>query len=85
MPSKQKRSQVLARLFAGKVTMEEAAASLGLSQRSVRRLRARFEEHGPPALAHGNTGRRPANAVDPDLARRVVAFAKASAYAKGFG
>jgi transposase len=71
-----RRAHVLARLLAGKVDVEEAALVLGLSERSVRRLRSRFVVEGPDALVHGNTGRRPAHALDPALARRVVAFAK---------
>lgn len=71
-----RRALVLARLLKGKVDREEAALLLGLSERSVRRLSARLVENGPAALVHGNTGRRPANALDPQIVARVVAFAK---------
>jgi len=70
------RALVLARLLKGRVDRAEAALLLGLSERSVRRLSARLVEGGPAALAHGNAGRRPTNALDPALAARVVAFAK---------
>lgn len=69
------RALVLARLLKGKVSREEAALLLGLSDRSVRRLSARLLADGPAALVHGNTGRRPAHALDPALAAKVVAFA----------
>jgi len=70
------RALVLARLLKGKVDREEAALLLGLSGRSIRRLTAALLAAGPGALVHGNVGRRPANAIDPALAARVVAFAK---------
>lgn len=70
------RALVLARLLKGKIDREEAALLLSLSERSIRRLSARLVECGPAALAHGNAGRRPANAIDAGLAARVVAFAK---------
>jgi transposase len=71
-----RRVLVLTRLIAGKVDPEEAALLLGLSPRQVRRLRARYLEQGPASLRHGNTGRRPAHALDPTLAARVVTLAK---------
>jgi transposase len=67
---------VLTRLIAGKVDPAEAALLLGLSVRSVRRLRSRYLDAGPAALAHGNRGRRPAHALGAALAARVVALAK---------
>ena len=71
-----RRALVLTRLIAGKVDPSEAALLLGLSPRSVRRLRAQYLERGPASLRHGNSGRRPAHALDPALAARVVALAK---------
>lgn len=71
-----RRVLVLTTLIAGKVDPAEAALLLGLSTRSIRRLRARYLERGPAALAHGNCGRRPAHALDPAVAARVVTLAK---------
>lgn len=70
------RALVLARLLKGKVDRDEATLLLGLSDRSVRRLTARLVADGPDALVHGNSGRRPVHALDPEIAARVVAFAK---------
>ncbi len=70
------RVEVIRGLVKGKVAVDEAALLLGLSVRSVRRLRERFLDGGPTTLAHGNTGRTPAHALDPALAARVVAFAQ---------
>jgi transposase len=71
-----RRVLVLTRLIAGKVDPSEAALLLGLSPRSIRRLRSGYLERGPASLAHGNTGRRPAHALDPRIAARVVQLAK---------
>jgi len=70
------RVEVIRRLLKGKVDVDEVALLLDLSARSVRRLRERFIDGGPEALRHGNIGRRPAHALDPALAARVVALAK---------
>lgn len=70
------RVDVIRRLLKGKVDVDEVALLLDLSPRSVRRLRERFIDGGPDALRHGNIGRRPAHALDPALAARVVALAK---------
>ncbi len=52
----QRRELMLAQLVAGKVEVREAALLLGLSERSVRRLRAWMVAAGPQALVHGNVG-----------------------------
>lgn len=71
-----KRALVLTRLVAQKIDVREAALALGISERSVRRLRALLIAEGPEALVHGNAGRRPAHALAPAVARRVIAAAK---------
>src|SRR6266508_2724781 len=73
-----KRALVLGRVVAGRLTIPEAALLLGLSERSVWRLKSRFvaAELDPAALAHGNAGRLAAHRLDPALAERVVAFTR---------
>ncbi|MBF6607067.1 MAG: ISNCY family transposase [Chloroflexi bacterium] len=71
----QVRVQVLAGMLDGRYAAEEAAALLARSPRQVRRLRAAFLRDGPKALAHGNRGRRPAHALNPGIAARVLALA----------
>jgi len=71
-----RRALVLARLVTGKVTTGEAALLLGLSERSVWRLRAGFLAGGPAALVHGNRGRRPTNTLDPATVARVITLAR---------
>ena len=71
-----KRALVLTRLIAGKISVGEAALVLGLSTRSIRRLRSVFEARGPAALHHGNRGRRPVHALDVGLKERIVRLAQ---------
>ena len=41
----------------------QAAEIMGVSERHTKRLLAAYRKVGPAALAHGNRGRRPHNAV----------------------
>ena len=56
--------------------MGEGVELMGLSARQVRRVRAAYRREGAGALAHGNRGRRPYNAVDAGVAQRVVALTR---------
>lgn len=71
----QQRAQVLTRLLLGALTNAEAAALLGLSARQVRRLKGAFARGGPPALVHGNRGRRPVHRLPDALRSRLVELA----------
>lgn len=53
----QQRAWALSRVMAGELGVAEAARLLHLSERSIRRLRARLERDGPAGLVHGNRGR----------------------------
>ena len=48
---------------------------MGVSERHAKRLLAAYRMHGAAALAHGNRGRRPLNAVPEDAAVAVVKLA----------
>jgi transposase len=81
--SEQQRLVVLNRMLMGDLTGVEAAAALGLSVRQVRQVRrmlAAYRKEGAAALAHGNRGRTPINALDPVLCARIEALAQ-TAYA----
>ena len=58
------------------MTTEQAATSLGVSARHTRRILAAYSKEGAAALAHGNRGRRPANAASDPLATDVVVLAR---------
>ena len=72
----QARLQVLNNLLAGYMTTEQAATLMGLSARRTRRILAAYRQEGAAALAHGNRGRRPANATPYALTTEVVRLAR---------
>jgi transposase len=72
----QQRVVVLNRVLVGDLTAAEAAAVLGRSVRQVRRMLAAYRQEGAAALAHGNRGRIPPNALDPALCARIAALAQ---------
>ena len=59
------RAMAWNRVVARDWTQAEAALSLGLSERQVRRLVAAYREHGPAALVHGNAGSLPTSRPPP--------------------
>jgi len=71
-----KRVLVLNQLEAGVLSPAQTGQLLGLAERQLRRLRARYRQEGAGSLAHGNRGRRPVNAVDPDVAERLTELAR---------
>jgi transposase len=72
----QHRLGILNRVIGGQMTVMEAARLLDLSERQTRRLLAAYKKEGAAALAHGNRGRTPANALPEALRQQVVALAK---------
>ena len=72
----QTRLQVLNSLMADHMTTEQAATLMGVSARHTRRILAAYSKEGAAALAHGNRGRRPANATSDPLATDVVVLAR---------
>lgn len=62
----------------GRATAREASEMLGLSLRHVRRILAAYRKEGAAALAHGNRGSKPHNALDDALKRRVLELAQST-------
>ena len=73
--SEQRRLQILNEVEGGRLGVRDGAAMMTLSLRQARRVRAAYRREGAAGLAHGNRGRRPRNAVDLEVARRVVELA----------
>jgi len=73
----QARLETLNRVLEGQLRLEEAAVVLGVSERHAWRMLAAYRREGAAALAHGNRGRRPANAIPADVSRQVVELARA--------
>lgn len=78
--TEQRRTWVLARLLSGELTRAEAAELLGLTERSIRRLRARLGCEGPAGLVHGNRGRVSPRRL-PDAVRERILELAADEYA----
>jgi len=74
----QNRLIVLNQVNTGNLTISQAAKLLNLSVRHVKRLLAAYRKEGAAALAHGNRGRKPHNALDANLKRGVVELAKST-------
>ena len=62
----------------GRMRGWEAAEVLALSLRHARRLLAAYRKEGAQALAHGNRGRKPHNALDEGLKKQVVELARST-------
>ena len=62
------RRYVLDRVIAGDLQSSQAAEILGIGERHAWRLLAAYRARGAAALAHGNRGRRPYNAVPAEVA-----------------
>ena len=60
------------------MTGKEAAQILDLSLRHERRILAAYRKEGAQGLAHGNRGRKPANALGDGLKRQVVGLAQST-------
>ena len=71
----QARIQVLNTVLEQHLSIRQAAEIMGVSERHTKRLLAAYLKEGPAALAHGNRGRRPHNAVPEDAAAAVVKLA----------
>ena len=68
----QKRQMVLNQLERKQLTRPEAVELMNISSRHLKRLLAAYRKEGSAALAHGNWGRRPHNALDEGLKRQVL-------------
>ena len=71
----QARLSVLNSVLEYQVAIVQAAEVLGVSPRHARRLLAAYRQDGAIALAHGNRGRRPHNAIPSAEAAAVVELA----------
>ena len=71
----QARIQVLNTVLEQHLSIRQAAEIMGVSERHTKRLLAAYRKEGPAALAHGNRGRRPHNAVPEAAAATVVKLA----------
>ena len=65
---------VLGQVGAGILGIAEAATLIGGSERQVRRLLASYQRDGSRGIVHGNRGRTPAHATNPEVWAQVIAL-----------
>ena len=73
----QKRLMVLNKVNSREAKVEEAATIMSLSMRQTWRLLAAYRKEGAAALAHGNRGRKPPNAITEGFKQEVRKLATA--------
>ena len=71
----QSRLQVLNSVLEYQLPIAQAAEIMGVGERHTKRLLAAYRKDGAAALAHGNRGRKPHNAVPEPAAAAVVKLA----------
>ena len=69
------RLHVLNNILEYQIPIVQAAEILGMSERHTRRLLNAYRKDGASALAHGNRGRRPQNAIPESQSSEVVKLA----------
>jgi transposase len=76
----QNRLVVMNRIESKKLTVAQGAALLELLQRHVWRILASYQKEGASALAHGNRGRKPVNAIEGGTRQQIVELASGKYY-----
>ena len=74
-PREQSRLQVLSSLLAEHMTLDQAAALMGVSPRHARPILEAYRGNGASPLARGLRGRKPPNAIPEPVRSRVVHLA----------
>lgn len=72
----QSRLEILNRVLERQLSVGQASHLLGVSERHAWRILAAYRKAGAAALAHGNRGRGPANAIPMGIRQQVVALAQ---------
>lgn len=70
------RAGLLRAVVAGKLTLEEVASALRLSERQVRRLLVRYRAKGAAGLAHRNRGKHSKRRLAADVRRKILRLLK---------
>jgi len=66
------RFKVISMVIEGNLKIADAAKSLGLSERQVKRLKKGVIEQGAGFLIHKNSGKIPSHAIDNKLKERII-------------
>ena len=71
-----KRVKVLERLLSGSMSSAEAAESLGVTCRQLRRLKSKYIQKGEEGLIHGNKGCKPKHSLSQEVKSQVLCLFK---------
>jgi transposase len=71
----QNRLKVLNQVETKVLTVNRAAALVNLSERQVWRILADYRKKGAAAIAHGNRGRKPTNAMEEGIRQKIIELA----------
>lgn len=72
----QRRLVILNQVEVKQLSRDKAKELLGITPRHLKRIIAAYRKEGAAALAHGNRGKRPHNALDEGLKRQVLGLAQ---------
>lgn len=72
----QKRLVILNQVEVKQLSRDKAKELMGISSRQLKRIIATYRKEGAAALAHGNRGKRPHNALNEELKRQVLELAQ---------
>lgn len=79
-----KRVKVLERLSGSRMNCKEAAETLGICERQLRRIVRKYETGGAEGIIHGNRGRKPTHALPETLKDKVTALYEGKYYDSNF-
>ena len=71
-----KRWHLLRMVLEGRLSLREASDRMRVSYRHAKRLKGVVARDGPRGLIHGNTGRRPANAIGMELRQKILELSR---------
>lgn len=71
-----KRWHLLRMVLEGRISVKEANDRMKISNRHAKRLRHVVPRDGSRGLVHGNTGRRPGNAIDLAVKQKIVGLSR---------
>ena len=66
------KSVIIKACVDGRLTIKEASARLGYSERYTKKLKARFKQYGASSMIHGNCGRKPARTIDDSIKNKII-------------
>ena len=76
------RFEVLSKANDGYITVSEASAALGISERQVKRLKKKVRDGGASGVIHGNKGNTPKNKISDELKAEILGIRARPEYTK---